>query len=69
MQGDINTGLLQTETEDEDAMKPSDSDMLSQIFKKPNNSQSHVGKPEFLQNNTASTLAAETILCKICCCN
>ncbi len=29
MQGDINTGLLQTETEDDDAMKPSESDMLN----------------------------------------
>jgi hypothetical protein len=27
MQGDINTGLLQTETEDDDAMKPSESEM------------------------------------------
>jgi hypothetical protein len=30
MQGDINTGLLQTETEDDDALKLSEPDMLSQ---------------------------------------
>ncbi len=35
MQGDINTGLLKTETEDDDAMKPSESDILSQPKKKP----------------------------------
>jgi hypothetical protein len=70
MQGDINTGLLQTETEDDDAMEPSESDMLSNFFfENPTIHKVMLATQNFFKIIQQAPLQQKEKLCKICCCN